>query len=93
MSWRFRSGLAQDVVFYTDDKDQAFAGVVSIGVYSGGVRIEQVDNLAGNFWRYDTEALNNGGVLRSDLEFRISTYNAGVSSSTVVVAVTRAVLT
>lgn len=52
ISWRFRSGTAQEVAFYTDDRDQVFAGTVSIGVYSSGVRIDQVDNLAGNSWRF-----------------------------------------
>lgn len=49
--WRFRSGAAQEVAFYTDDRDQAFSGTVSIGVWSGGAKVEQVDNLTGNSWR------------------------------------------
>lgn len=93
VSWRFRSGSEQAVVFYTDDRDQAFTGTVSIAVYSGGVRIEQADNLTGNGWRFDGEAPSNGGVLRSDLEFRISTYRSGVSSLPIVIKVTRPALT
>lgn len=93
VSWRYRSGAAQEVAFYTDDRDQAFAGTVSIAVYSAGVKVEQVDNLSGNSWRFAGEAPGNGGVFRGDLEFRISTYSSGVSSSLVVVNVTRSVLT
>lgn len=93
VSWRYRSGAEQAVVFYTDDRDQAFEGSVSIGVYSSGVKVDQVDNLTGNSWRFEGEAPSNGGVLRENLEFRISTYRAGVSSLPIVINVTRAVLT
>lgn len=89
VSWRYRSGAEQAVVFYSDDRDQAFAGTVSIGVWSGGVKIDQVDNLTGNAWRFEGEASSNGGVLRGELEFRVSTYSSGVSSDPVVVSVTR----
>ncbi|WP_104903692.1 phage tail protein [Pseudomonas sp. LH1G9] len=93
VSWRYRSGAEQAVVFYTDDRDQAFEGSVSIGVYSSGVKVDQVDNLTGNSWRFEGEAPSNGGVLRDNLEFRISTYNNGVSSLPIVINVTRTVLT
>ena len=73
------------------DRDQAFAGSVSIAVYSAGVTVEQVDNLTGNSWRFDGEASSNGGVLRGELEFRFSTYSAGISSDPIVVSVTRSV--
>lgn len=93
VSWRFRSGAAQEVTFYTDDRDQVFTGTVSIAVYSGGVKVEQVDNLTENSWRFEGEAPSNGGVLRRDLEFSVSTYSAGISSSPIVVNVTRSDLT
>lgn len=93
VSWRFRSGAAQEVAFYTDDRDQVFAGTVSIGVYSSGVKVDQVDNLTGNTWRHEGEAPSNGGVFRGDLEFHVSTYNAEISSSPIVVHVTRSDLT
>ncbi|WP_458730081.1 phage tail protein [Pseudomonas brenneri] len=93
VTWRYRSGAAQEVVFYSDDRDQAFAGSVSIAVYSAGVKVEQVDNLTGNAWRFDGEASSNGGVLRGELEFRVSTYNSGVSSNPIVVSVTRSATT
>ncbi|MGG5290024.1 phage tail protein [Pseudomonas shirazensis] len=92
VSWRYRSGGAQEVAFYTDDHDQAFAGSVSIAVFSDGVKVEQVDNLTGNSWVYEGEASSNGGVLRGDLEFRVSTYSGGVSSDPIVVRVTRPAL-
>lgn len=92
ITWRYRSGAAQEVVFYTDDRDQAFTGTVSIGVWSGGVKVEQVDNLTGNSWRFEGEASSNGGVLRDELEIRVSTYSSGVSSDPVVVSVTRSAL-
>ena len=40
---------------------------------------------AHNSWRFDGEASSNGGVLRSNLEFRISTYRTGVSSLPIVI--------
>lgn len=89
VSWRFRSGAAQEVVFYSDDRDQPFAGTVSIGVWSSGVKVGQADNLAGNSWRFDGEASSNGGVLRAELEFRVSTYAKGITSNPVVVQVSR----
>lgn len=92
VSWRYRSGAVQEVAFYTDDRDQAFAGTVSIDVWSGGVKVEQVDNLTGNAWRFDGEASSNGGVLRGELDFRVSTYSAGGSSDPIVVSVTRSTL-
>jgi len=92
ITWRYRSGAAQEVAFYTDDRDQAFTGTVSIGVWSGGVKVEQVDNLTGNSWRFEGEATSNGGVLRDELEIRVSTYSSGVSSDPVVVSVTRSTL-
>lgn len=91
VTWRYRSGGAQEVAFYTDDRDQAFAGRVSIGVWSGGVKVEQVDNLTGSSWRFAGEAASNGGVLRAELEIRISTYGSGVSSDPIIVNVTRSV--
>lgn len=72
-------------MFYSDDRDQAFAGSVSIGVWSGGVKVEQVENLTGNSWVYEGEASSNGGVLRAELEIRVSTYNSGVSSNPIIV--------
>lgn len=92
VSWRYRSGAEQAVVFYSDDRDQAFTGTVSIAVFSGGVKVEQVDNLTGNSWRFEGEASSNGGVLRGELEFRVSTYSGGVSSDPVIVTVTRSAL-
>ncbi|MGJ3439980.1 phage tail protein [Pseudomonas sp. Je.1.5.c] len=92
ITWRYRSGAAQEVAFYTDDRDQAFTGTVSIGVWSGGVKVEQVDNLTGNSWRFEGEASSNGGVLRDELEIRVSTYSSGASSDPVVVSVTRSAL-
>lgn len=92
VTWRFRSGAAQEVAFYTDDRDQDFAGTVSIAVFSNGVKVEQVDNLTGNSWRFEGEASSNGVVLRGELEFRVSTYNAGVSSDSIYVSVTRLAL-
>lgn len=91
VTWRYRSGAAQEVAFYTDDRDQAFTGTVSIGVWSGGVKVEQVDNLTGNSWRFEGEVSSNGGVLRAELEIRVSTYSGGVSSDPIVVSVTRSV--
>jgi len=91
VSWRYRSGAEQAVVFYGDDRDQAFAGSVSIGVWSAGAKVGQADNLTGNSWRFDGEASSNGGVLRDELEFRVSTYASGVSSVPVVVKVNRPV--
>lgn len=91
VTWRFRSGGAQEVAFYTDDRDQAFTGTVSIAVYSGGVKVEQADNLTGNSWRFEGEASSNGGVLRGELEFGVSTYGSGVSSDPIIVNVTRSV--
>ncbi|MBC7213295.1 MAG: hypothetical protein H5U33_25775, partial [Pseudomonas sp.] len=91
VTWRYRSGAAQEVAFYSDDRDQAFAGTVSIGVWSGGSKVEQVDNLAGNSWRFEGEASSNGGVLRGELEIRVSTYSSGVSSDPIIVNVTRSV--
>lgn len=93
VSWRYRSGVAQEVAFYTDDRDQAFAGSVSIAVYSDGAKVEQVDNLTGDSWVFEGEASSNGGVLRGDLEFRVSTYSSGISSDPVVVSVTRSATT
>ena len=92
VAWRYRSGASQEVAFYTDDRDQAFAGTVSIAVYSDGVKVEQVDNLVGNSWRFDGEAPSNGGVLRGELEFRVSTYSAGVSSDPIIVRASRSEL-
>lgn len=91
VTWRFRSGAAQEVAFYSDDRDQDFAGTVSIGVWSGGSKVEQVDNLTGNSWRFEGEASSNGGVLRGELEIRVSTYSSGVSSDPIIVNVTRTV--
>jgi len=90
VSWRYRSGAEQAVAFYTDDRDQDFAGSVSIAVYSDGVKVEQVDNLVGNSWVFEGEASSNGGVLRGELEFRVSTYGAGVGSDPIIVRITRA---
>lgn len=90
VSWRYRSGAEQAVAFYTDDRDQDFAGSVSIAVYSDGVKVEQVDNLVGNSWVFEGEASSNGGVLRGELEFRVSTYSAGVGSDPIIVRITRA---
>lgn len=92
VTWRYRSGSAQEVAFYTDDRDQTFAGTVSIGVWSGGVKVEQVDNLTGNSWQFEGEASSNGGVLRGELEIMVSTYSAGGSSDPIVVRVTRSTL-
>ncbi|MGX4725968.1 phage tail protein [Pseudomonas sp. PGPR81] len=92
VSWRYRSGAVQEVAFYTDDRDQAFAGTVSIAVYSEGVKVEQVDNLTGNSWQFEGEASSNGGVLRGELEIMVSTYSAGGSSDPIVVRVTRSTL-
>lgn len=92
VSWRYRSGAVQEVAFYTDDRDQAFAGTVSIAVFSNGVKVEQVDNLVGNSWRFEGEASSNGGVLRAELEFRVSTYSAGVSSDPIIVRASRSEL-
>ena len=93
VTWRYRSGSAQEVAVYTDDRDQAFTGTVSIAVFSDGVKVEQVDNLTGNSWRFEGEASSNGGVLRGELEIRVSTYSAGVSSNPIVVGVTRSATT
>lgn len=93
VTWRYRSGAEQAVVFYSDDRDQAFTGTVSISVYSGGLKVEQVDNLSGNSWRFEGEASSNGGVLRAELEFRVSTYSSGISSDPIVVSVTRSATT
>jgi len=93
VTWRFGNGSEQAVVFYSDDRDQSFSGTVSIAVFSDGVKVDQADNVSGNSWRFDGEASSNGGVLRSNLEFRISTHNNGVSSLPVVINVTRPVLT
>jgi hypothetical protein len=90
VTWRYRSGGEQEVAFYTDDRDQVFAGSVSIAVYSGGVKVEQSDNLTGNAWSFEGEASSNGGVLRGELEFRVSTYSAGVGSDPIIVRITRA---
>lgn len=54
------------------------------------MKVEQVDNLTGNSWRYEGEESSNGGVLRGELEFRVSTYSAGVGSGLIIVRITRA---
>lgn len=91
VSWRYRSGLAQEVAFYADDQNQPFPGTVSIGVWSGGVKVGQADNLTGNSWWFEGEASSNGGVLRAELEFRVGTYAAGISSLPLIVKVSRPV--
>lgn len=90
--WRFRSGAAQEVAFYTDDRDQAFQAPYRLVFGLEAPRSSRWIISLGTPGGFEGEASSDGGVLRDELEIRVITYSAGVSSDPIIVRVSRSEL-
>ncbi|MDG9917848.1 phage tail protein [Pseudomonas juntendi] len=91
LTWRARSGVGQEVVFYDDDISQASqATTYEITVLHGGQQVWQQNAVDGEIWEFTGERDANGGLLFDELTFVLRSTRHGFDISVPVeISVTR----
>lgn len=90
LTWRARSGVDQEVVFFGDDISQVSAATYEITALHGANQVWQQSGAVGESWEFTGERDANGGLLFDELTFVVRATQPGFpSSAPVEISVTR----